>query len=113
MACNSNAAPPSGTSDPQPAKPAPKPAPTPTPTPTPTPMPMIGDPSKHAGPELYAGLCAPCHGKQLEGYAADHAPSRVTPTFLESVKDEFLTASIVTGRPGCTSSLLALKKARL
>lgn len=63
-------------------------------------MPMIGDPSKLAGPDLYAGLCAPCHGKQLEGYAADHAPSLVTPTFLESATDDFLTNSIVTGRPG-------------
>jgi len=61
---------------------------------------MIGDPSKLAGPELYAGLCAPCHGKKLEGYAADHAPSLVTPTFLESANDEYLTRSIVSGRPG-------------
>ncbi len=63
-------------------------------------MPMIGDPSKLAAPELYAGLCAPCHGKQMEGYSADHAPSLVTASFLESVTDEYLTNSIVTGRPG-------------
>jgi len=61
---------------------------------------MVGDPNRLAGPELYAGLCAPCHGKQMEGYAADHAPSLVTPSFLESVTDEYLTASIQVGRPG-------------
>ena len=49
---------------------------------------------------MYAALCAPCHGKALEGYAADHAPSLVTRTFLESATDDFLTKSITTGRPG-------------
>jgi len=48
----------------------------------------------------YAGLCAPCHGKDGQGYAADHAPSLVNPTFLESATDDFLRRSIVTGRPG-------------
>ncbi len=52
------------------------------------------------GKELYAALCAPCHGKLLEGYAADHAPSLITKTFLESVTDDFLNRSIGTGRPG-------------
>jgi cytochrome c oxidase cbb3-type subunit III len=45
-------------------------------------------------------LCAPCHGKDLKGYAADNAPSLITSTFLESATDDFLTRSIVTGRPG-------------
>lgn len=70
---------------------------------------MIGDPSKLAGPELYAGLCAPCHGKQLEGYSADHAPSLVTPTFLESASNEFLTRSIETGRPGTSMAAYGKK----
>jgi cytochrome c oxidase cbb3-type subunit 3/ubiquinol-cytochrome c reductase cytochrome c subunit len=31
---------------------------------------------------------------------ADHAPSLVTPTYLESASDDFLKAAIATGRPG-------------
>jgi cytochrome c oxidase cbb3-type subunit 3 len=58
------------------------------------------NPSTMAGPEMYAALCAPCHGKDLKGYAADNAPSLVTTTFLESATDDFLSRSIVTGRPG-------------
>ncbi len=52
------------------------------------------------GKELYAALCSACHGKVLEGYAADHAPALITKTFLESVTDDYLSRSIVTGRPG-------------
>jgi mono/diheme cytochrome c family protein/rhodanese-related sulfurtransferase len=52
------------------------------------------------GRELYATLCAQCHGKALEGYAADHAPSLINQTFLESVTDDYLKQSIFTGRPG-------------
>ncbi len=53
-----------------------------------------------SGEELYAQLCAACHGKDRKGYAADHAPSLVNPTFLESATDEFLRKSIALGRPG-------------
>ncbi|MBL9018546.1 MAG: c-type cytochrome [Myxococcales bacterium] len=60
------------------------------------------------GRELYGQLCAQCHGKALEGYAADHAPSLINPTFLESVTDEYLTKSITTGRPG--TSMAAYSK---
>jgi mono/diheme cytochrome c family protein/rhodanese-related sulfurtransferase len=52
------------------------------------------------GAAIYAELCAPCHGKKLEGYAADNAPSLNNKTFLESATDDFLTRSIITGRPG-------------
>lgn len=52
------------------------------------------------GPEIYATLCAQCHGKDLKGYVADNAPALNTTTFLESASDDFLTRSIVTGRPG-------------
>lgn len=90
-ACNSNAAPPPGT-------PPVPPAPTP---------PIVRDaavvdahPSTMAGPQMYLALCAPCHGKDLRGYTADNAPSLITPTFLESASDDFLKASIMTGRPG-------------
>lgn len=62
-----------------------------------------------AGKQLYAALCSACHGKALEGYAADHAPSLVTPTFLESVNDEFLTRSIMTGRPGTSMAAYGKK----
>jgi mono/diheme cytochrome c family protein/rhodanese-related sulfurtransferase len=55
---------------------------------------------KLAGPTLYQHLCAPCHGADAKGYKADHAPSLVTSTFLESASDEFLRRSIVFGRPG-------------
>jgi cytochrome c oxidase cbb3-type subunit 3/ubiquinol-cytochrome c reductase cytochrome c subunit len=33
-------------------------------------------------------------------YAADHAPSLVNPTFLESASADFLRRSIIAGRPG-------------
>ncbi|MGE0395489.1 MAG: c-type cytochrome [Kofleriaceae bacterium] len=58
------------------------------------------NPSTLSGADIYAGYCAPCHGKDLKGYAADNAPSLSNQTFLESATDDFLTRSIVTGRPG-------------
>ena len=80
----------------------------PTPTPAPTPTPIVRDaavavdahPNSLAGPQIYVALCAQCHGKDLKGYIADNAPSLVTPSFLESASDDFLKASIKTGRPG-------------
>ena len=58
------------------------------------------DLGKLAAPALYQSLCAPCHGADAKGYKADHAPSLVNPTFLESASDDFLRKSIVFGRPG-------------
>ena len=52
------------------------------------------------GATLYASLCAVCHGADGTGYKADHAPSLVNRTFLESATDEQLRRSIVDGRPG-------------
>jgi cytochrome c oxidase cbb3-type subunit 3 len=49
---------------------------------------------------MYLTLCSPCHGADAKGYAADHAPSLVTATFLESATDSFLEQAIITGRPG-------------
>jgi len=69
-------------------------------TPTPNPAPATAGHGGRGGDLSYAGLCAPCHGKTGEGYAADHAPSLINPTFLESASDEFLRRSIAAGRPG-------------
>ena len=60
-------------------------------------------------PPPYLQLCAPCHGADGKGYAADRAPSLVNPTFLESASDEFLRRSIALGRPG--TSMAAYGKA--
>jgi cytochrome c oxidase cbb3-type subunit 3/ubiquinol-cytochrome c reductase cytochrome c subunit len=78
--------------------------------------PLLAPPPRAAGPDLisaqasYLRLCAPCHADDGTGYRADHAPSLVNPTFLESATDDFLRASIVFGRPG--TSMAAYGKAR-
>lgn len=58
------------------------------------------DPRVAAGARSYARYCALCHGNDAKGYAADHAPSLVSPTFLASASDDFLLRSIRGGRPG-------------
>ena len=72
-----------------------------------TPPPVKHDAAAHDAnlatldaPALFQTLCAPCHGADARGYKADHAPSLVNPTFLESASDEFLRRSIQFGRPG-------------
>jgi len=72
---------------------------------------LAGCNSGAAAPQspLYFKLCAPCHGVDGKGYAADHAPSLVNPTFLESASDDFLRRSISLGRPG--TSMAAYGKA--
>jgi rhodanese-related sulfurtransferase/mono/diheme cytochrome c family protein len=52
------------------------------------------------GAKTYSLFCAPCHGADAKGYKADHAPSLINPTFLESAKDTFLIEAIGQGRPG-------------
>jgi mono/diheme cytochrome c family protein/rhodanese-related sulfurtransferase len=52
------------------------------------------------GQKLYVALCAPCHAVDGHGYAADHAPSLISQTFLESASDDFLRRAISAGRPG-------------
>lgn len=83
-----------------------------------TPAPKKQDPvpgKPTGGPDLvsaqanYVRLCAPCHADDATGYRADHAPSLVNPTFLESATDEFLRRSIIFGRPG--TSMAAYGKA--
>jgi cytochrome c oxidase cbb3-type subunit III len=79
------------------ATPAQPPPPVVAATPAPAAAPAPTDPP---GKTLYLQLCAACHGKDAKGYAADHAPSLVNPTFLESATDDFLRKSIALGRPG-------------
>src|SRR5262245_18469110 len=58
-------------------------------------------------PAVYGALCAQCHGPEAAGYAADHAPSLVNPTFLESATDLYQRSSIVQGRPGTSMAAYA------
>ncbi len=51
-----------------------------------------------AGAAAWAKYCALCHGADAHGYVADHAPSLVSSTFLESVSDEFIARAIREGR---------------
>lgn len=52
-----------------------------------------------AGEQLYKKYCALCHGPKAKGYAADHAPSLVTSTFLATATDQYLSQAIRSGRP--------------
>jgi cytochrome c oxidase cbb3-type subunit 3/ubiquinol-cytochrome c reductase cytochrome c subunit len=56
------------------------------------------------GAELYARMCAVCHGARGEGYRADGAPALAQPDFLASVSDEFLGFAIAIGRNGTPMS---------
>jgi cytochrome c oxidase cbb3-type subunit III len=51
-----------------------------------------------AGKPLYARYCQLCHAADGTGYAADNAPSLVSPNFLASASDAFLDLSIRLGR---------------
>ncbi|MCS6899590.1 MAG: c-type cytochrome [Myxococcales bacterium] len=64
------------------------------------PLPPDASPQVIAGAASYQKYCALCHGIDARGYAADNAPSLVSPTFLESASDHFLTRSIREGRQG-------------
>ncbi len=52
------------------------------------------------GKPAYTKYCAPCHGADLKGYVADHAPSLINSTFLASATDLYIRQSILAGRPG-------------
>jgi cytochrome c oxidase cbb3-type subunit 3/ubiquinol-cytochrome c reductase cytochrome c subunit len=56
------------------------------------------------GRDLYGRMCAVCHGRAGEGYAADQAPALAQPDFLASVSDNALRNAISFGRPGTTMS---------
>ena len=51
------------------------------------------------GSALYVQYCQLCHAADATGYAADEAPSLVSPTFLESASDAFIARGIRYGRP--------------
>jgi cytochrome c oxidase cbb3-type subunit 3 len=85
-------------------------APEPAPRRAPSDASADADVSRLAGKPLYVQLCAPCHGVDGKGYAADRAPSLVNSTFLESASDDFLRRSIAAGRPG--TSMAAYGKSR-
>ncbi len=70
------------------------------PEPTPAPRPSAPTVDHSAGKATYTKYCAPCHGVDLKGYVADHAPSLINKTFQESATDQFLKQSIALGRPG-------------
>lgn len=52
------------------------------------------------GAAAFLKYCALCHAADATGYAADHAPSLVSATFLESASDEYISRGIREGRPG-------------
>jgi mono/diheme cytochrome c family protein/rhodanese-related sulfurtransferase len=64
------------------------------------PLPPTRDALIEQGATDYVKYCALCHGPDAKGYAADHAPSLVSETFLATANDYYLARSIREGRPG-------------
>lgn len=52
----------------------------------------------------YLRYCALCHGREAQGYAADHANALGNRDFLAVASSAFLRDSIANGRPGTTMS---------
>jgi cytochrome c oxidase cbb3-type subunit III len=95
IACGGPPAPPAAQkkAEPPPVAPAP-----------PAPPPAPANPAVEHGRELYARMCAVCHGANGEGYKADQAPALAHPEYLASVTDEFLEVAIADGRTGTQMS---------
>lgn len=81
--------------------------------PVPAPPPIEAAPTAEAAPHdaevargraTYLRYCALCHGREAEGYAADHANALGNQAFLSIASDAFLRAAIVDGRPGTPMS---------
>ncbi|HKO90774.1 MAG TPA: c-type cytochrome [Polyangiaceae bacterium] len=70
-----------------------------TPSPASTAAPPQVSPPIGSGAALYARYCQLCHAADATGYAADNAPSLVSPTFLATASDEFIASGIRLGRP--------------
>ena len=79
-------------------------------TPTPSPGSAVAPAPAAGPPQAYLQLCSQCHGKDLKGYAADHAPSLINETFLASATDGYIYNSIANGRPG--TAMAAYGKAK-
>jgi cytochrome c oxidase cbb3-type subunit 3/ubiquinol-cytochrome c reductase cytochrome c subunit len=62
------------------------------------------------GKGLYAKYCQLCHAAGGTGYAADNAPSLVSPMFLTAASDAFVARGIRLGRPN--TSMAAYGKNR-
>lgn len=69
-----------------------------------------GPAQPHAGKELYVRYCQLCHAADGTGYAADEAPSLVSPMFLTGADDAFIARGIRLGRPN--TAMAAYGKAR-
>lgn len=61
-------------------------------------------PAVTQGRASYVRYCALCHGREAEGYAADHANALGNQAFLQVATDDFLRKAIVDGRPGTPMS---------
>jgi cytochrome c oxidase cbb3-type subunit 3 len=55
--------------------------------------------SVDAGRALFARYCKLCHAADGTGYAADNAPSLVSPEFLATASDAYIARGIRVGRP--------------
>lgn len=62
------------------------------------------------GASVFSRYCALCHKPDATGYGADHAPSLVSPTYLESASDELIAKGIREGHPG--TAMAAYAKSR-
>lgn len=69
----------------------------------PAPVPTLS-PEAIRGGQLYAQMCAVCHGAAGEGYAADQAPRLNQQEFLATVSDDYLLDAIGNGRRDTTMS---------
>jgi mono/diheme cytochrome c family protein/rhodanese-related sulfurtransferase len=65
---------------------------------------------KQPGKELYVRYCQLCHAADGTGYAADNAPSLVSPMFLTGADDAFIARGIRLGRPN--TAMAAYGKSR-
>ncbi len=59
------------------------------------------------GAALYARMCALCHGKNGEGYAAPGSVALANPDFLAIADDTYLFENTARGRPGTRMSAWA------
>jgi cytochrome c oxidase cbb3-type subunit 3/ubiquinol-cytochrome c reductase cytochrome c subunit len=68
---------------------------------------VVPTPQQRHGEQVYARMCAVCHGPEGRGYAADQAPALANASFQASADDNFLRLAISNGRSGTTMSAWA------